>query len=86
MNMLLGLLAVAQIADGDGVVWLTGEIDRAKNEFGRNELAVDVAQLSLDALPWLRDQFVPDSLLGQADRQRFPDNVVGNITSQFRQA
>src|ERR1041384_7816768 len=69
MNMLLGLLPVAQIAHGDGVVRLTGEVDRAKNELGRNELAVDVAQFSLDALPWFGDQFVPDGLLGPAEPQ-----------------
>ena len=86
MNMLLGFLPVAQIADSDGVMRLTGEIDRAKDEFSRNELAVDVAQFSLDPLARSRHQLEPDGLLGQADRQRFPDHVVGNIARQFCQA
>ena|ERR1700747_1701471 len=69
MNMLLGLLPITQIADGDSMVRLPGEVDRAKDEFSRNKFTVGVAQFSLDALPWLRGQFVPESLLGQADRQ-----------------
>src|ERR1700757_5513987 len=69
MNMLLGLLSIAQIADSDRMVRLPGEIDRAKDEFCRNRFSVGVAQFRLYALPWLRDQLVPNSLLGQADRQ-----------------
>src|SRR5438132_1072033 len=75
VNMLLGFLAVTQIADCDGMMRLAGEIDRAKDELSRNELAVDVAQFSLDPLAWPRDQLAPDRLLGQADRQRFPDHI-----------
>src|ERR1700730_15024449 len=86
MNMLLSLLAVSQIADGDGMMRLAGEIDRAKDEFSRNEWAADVAQFSLDPLARPRDQLAPDGLLGQADRQRLPDHIVGDIACQFGQA
>src|SRR6185312_11009709 len=83
MNMLLSFLPVTQIADSDGVMRLTGEIDRAKDELSRNELAVDVAQFSLDPLARPRDQLAPNGLLGQADRQRFPDHIVGDVACQF---
>jgi len=81
MNMLLSFLPVTQIADGDGIMRLTGEIDRAKDELSGNELTIDVAQFSLDPLARpSRPVLPPDGFLGQADRQRFPDHIVGDIT------
>src|SRR5260370_14861780 len=79
MNMLLSFLPVTQIADGDGMMRLTGEIDRAKDELRRNELAVDAAQFSLAPLARPRYQRATDGRVVQPDRQRFPDPILGAI-------
>ena len=78
-DVLFGFLARAQIADRNGVMRLSSEIDGTQNEFDRNCRAVAVPQFGLDRLVRLPEQLEAGRLLG-----KYVPSFAPTISSTWR--
>ena len=76
-DMLFGLLARLQIAHRDHMMRLTGEVDRAQDQFHRDHRSVGVAHVSLKRLVRRGQQLGADVGIGNEGFELRADQLVG---------
>jgi hypothetical protein len=84
-DVLLGLLARLQVADGDGAVQLAGKIEGTQDQLDRHLGAVGAAQFAFDRLVRPLDQLQPRAFLGEEFFQGLADHAVGRRADQPRE-
>ena len=81
-----GLLASANVADGDGVTRLVGKGHRPRHELDADHSAVGVAQAGIDHFAGAAKQLCPHRFVGDEGRQKGTRNLFLGSADQHCKA